>query len=298
MSSPSDNELFGRVCEITVNDTKVTDLRMQFHVVKTLKRIPNTCEVSIWNLDPDRRAELEQMGGGGKVASRSKLVTHTKQQATKGIPVKVEAGYKKSGTSQLYLGDLRFCESVYEKPDWITKVSSGDGLKANKLARVNQSFGPGTSADTVLRALVRSLGVGEGNVNETVAKLRLSGAAKLFTQGATISGNVARQLDDWARSANLEYSIQDGAIQFLDLGKTLETKAVHITPDTGMVGSPSVDSEGNLTVTTLMIPDVRPGTLLVIDAATVQGNYRAEKVTWQGDTRGEEWFVTFEGKKF
>lgn len=296
--SVTDNELFGRVCEITVNTLKVTDLRMRFHVEKTLKRIPNTAEIEIWNLTADQRSELEQMGGGGKVAKKSKLVTHGTQKATDGIPVKIEAGYKSSGTSQLYLGDLRFCESRYEKPDWITNISTGDGLKAGKLARINQAYGPGTSIDTALRAMVRALGVGEGNLNQVVAKLKLSGAAKLFTQGLTVSGNVGRQLDDWARSADLEYSIQDGAIQFIDRGKTLLAKAVVVSSDTGMVGSPSVDSEGNLTVTSLMVPDVRPGTLLVVKSAQVSGTYRAEKITWEGDTRGDSWYCTFEGKAF
>jgi hypothetical protein len=296
--SIGDNELFDRVCEITVNTLKVTDLRMAFRVEKTLKPIPNTCEIQIWNLTADQRAELEQMGGGGKVAKKSKLISHSAQLSTKGIPVKIEAGYKSSGTSQLYLGELRFAESQRDGPDWVTHLSSGDGLKAHKLARVTQSFGPRTSVDTALRAIVRALGVDEGNVSTTVAKLRLSGAAKLFTQGAVISGSAAQQMTDWARSADLEWSIQDGAIQFLDRGKALETKALVISSDTGMIGSPSVDSEGMLTVQTLMIPDVRPGTLLVMKADQVQGNYRAEKVTWEGDTRGDPWYVTFEAKGF
>jgi hypothetical protein len=121
---------------------------------------------------------------------------------------------------------------------------------------------------------------------------------QLFPHGTVISGSAAQELTDFCKSAQLEWSIVDGALQILNLGKALSTKAIKLSEDTGMIGSPTVDADGLLTIKMLIIPDVRPGTLLVVDAERIKGNYRVEKATWEGDTSGGPWYITAVCKRY
>lgn len=279
----TDPELFGRKATVIVDTLQLDGLRVVFGVTKSLKSEPNTCSVTVYNLSPDHRAQLEEL--------------KPKKGATRGIPVKIEAGYK-AGTSLIWLGDLRTVDSVRDGADWITQLSSGDGEKGIQNGRIAVSYGPKTDSTIALRAIVRSLGVDEGNIGKVVAELKLRGKGELFASGKVLAGPAARMMDDFCRSADLEWSVQDGAVQLLDRGKALAAKAILLTPDSGMVGSPTVNQDGVLSARMLMAPDVRPGRLLVVKSARITGNYRIETAKWSGDTEGGDWFIDLEAKRY
>jgi len=275
--------LFDRRLRVTVDTIEFTTLDCSFTVKKTLKPKPNTCELTIFNLSDEHIAQLENLRPKEKVA-------------TKGIPCKIEAGYR-DGMTQIWLGDLRTCLTTREGADWVTRLESGDGEKAWQNARLHVSYGAKTPLETSLRAMVRALGLGEGNLSKIVAKLKQNGSA-IWPAGKTFSGAVQRQITAFARSADLEVSIQDGAIQFLDRGKALAGTSVRLSPETGLLGSPTVDKDGVLEATMLMIPDVRCGGLMTVEARRVQGTYRIEEAEWSDSTDGDEWGITARGKRY
>lgn len=290
-------ELFNRAVDVTVNTTRFTQLDCAFKIEKSLKSEPNTCELRIYNLNAEHRSALEQLNPptkAGSALAKKKEKTH---KATRGIPVKIEAGYE-GNLSLLWLGDLRSAKSLHDGSDWITVLESGDGEKAWQNARMNVSYGPKTPVDTVIRAMVRALGVGEGNLSQIVHKIQVAGAGKILPHGTVISGRVARELTDWCRSCDLEWSIQDGALQIIDRGKALAGRAIKLSSDTGLVGSPTVDIDGILTCKMKMIPDVRPGTLIVMNAERLKGAYRIQKASWSGDTSGGDWDITVEAQRY
>jgi hypothetical protein len=100
------------------------------------------------------------------------------------------------------------------------------------------------------------------------------------------------------RSAGLEWSIQDGNLQLLDRGKALAGTSLLLNSDTGLLDSPTVDNEGVLTAKMLMIPGVRCGGLVTIDAKRIKGTYRIEKATWSGDTSSTDWYVEINAKRY
>jgi len=276
--------LFDRRVTVIVDTIEFTALDCAFNIEKSLKPEPNTCELSIWNLSAEHQAQLEQLSP--RVGGQAKV----------GIPCKIEAGYK-DGVSLVWLGDLRTAETTYDDPSWVTKLSSGDGEKAWQHARNHVAYGPRTSIDVALRGIARALGVGEGNLSKVVQNLKVAGSA-FWPSGKVLSGAASRQLQDMARSADLEVSIQDGALQFINRGQAMAGQAIRLSEETGLIGSPSIDSDGVLTATMLMIPDVRPGAVVVIEAKRVKGNYRIEKATWSGDTSADNWFIDIEAKRY
>ncbi|HYQ47151.1 MAG TPA: hypothetical protein VER11_34510 [Polyangiaceae bacterium] len=280
---PTPETLFDRQCRITLDTIQFDALDAQFTVVKTLKPQPNTCELTVWNLNEEHRQQLQQMNP--KVA-----------QATKGIPCKIEAGYKDS-VSQIWLGDLRTVETTREGPDFLTKLTSGDGERGWQNGRIHVSYGPQTAIDTAFRAIARALGVSEGNLAKTVSKLKIAGAA-IFSHGVVISGAASTHLTELARSAGLEVSIQDSALQFLDLNKAAAGTAVRLSADTGLIESPTVDQKGVLTAKTLMIAGLHCGSLVTVDSRFVKGTYRVEKCSWTGERHGDDWFCEINASRY
>lgn len=272
--------------DVTVGDLRLKGHRVAFSVEKTVKKEPNTCELAIWNLNPENRARLEEL--------------RPKTNDDRGIPVVIDAGYQ-DYFSQIWYGDLRTAESIYEKPNWVTKLDAGDGEKAYQTARIGRSFGKKTPLRSVIKALLDELGIGTGNLWKFEHSLKQLGASSIFTHGKVLHGPARRHLDDFARSADLEWSIQDGALQLVDRGKVLDAQAVLLQgdPNTGLLQGASVDNKGILTVKMLMIADVRVGGLLVLDSKRIKGNYRIEKANWVADTHSKsDWTITAECSRY
>ncbi len=248
---------------------------MTFRVHKSLKPEPNTAELTVFNLNPAHRSALEQL----KTAS-----------------VLIEAGYE-GGTSTLFLGDLRTAISVDEGPDIVTKLSSGDGEKATKTARVKVSMKKGVAnPQKVLETIAKSLGVGSGNLKQALGQL--GGLANCFSEGAVLSGSSFREMNSVCKSLGLSWSIQNGKLQILTLRKALDGQAIKLSKDTGMIGSPTVDNDGVLTCCMLLAPDVFPGRKLVLDGRRLKGQYRIESCDYSGDTHGQDWYIKIEAKRY
>lgn len=263
----------------------VSNHRCAFTVEKTAKPEPNTCTLEIWNLSRSQRDAIAELA--------------PKKGETRGVPVLIEAGYEETGANQIFLGDLRTTHSRREGADWITTVESGDGEQAFQNARLNVAFGPQTRPDVALRAIVNALGIDQGNAPIAIAQLLATGSTTLAPKRFVMSGSAAQHMTNFCRSANLEWSIQDGAIQILNLGRPLAPNfAVRLGSDSGLVEAPSVDQKGVLTCRMLMIPQVRVGALLVLDSAAVRGTFRVERARWQGDTHGTPWYVEVEAKRY
>jgi len=285
-------QLRNRVCKVVVGAAlgliqtaiSVEKHRVHFVVEKSLKPEPNSCSLEIYNLAPDQRAQIESL--------------KPKTGSTRGIPVQIEAGYQDTGTSQIFLGDLRTVSSRRDGADWITTIESGDGEKAHANARIAVSFGPSTTADTALRAIVKALGVDQGNVPLVLAKLRLGGVGQLFPKRAVLTESAAVHMTNFCKSAGLEWSIQDGAVQIVDRNKALSLFAVLLSSSSGLIESPSIDPDGVLSCKMLIQPDVKPGSLLVLDSKTIHGNYRIESARWDGDTHDTPWYIEVEAKRY
>jgi hypothetical protein len=269
-------QLFGRSWNITVGDVEVSSgpatgaLACEFSVRKTLKAEPNVCSLRVYNLSEE---------------------TRTKLTSPKKIVVRIEAGYG-TRVSQIYLGDVRALTPGEITPtgDVITDLESGDGEKACASAHLSVPIGGKGPAGDSLRAIAKALGVGLGNTAQMAAQLSAKGVA-VFPRTTVLSGNVARHLTDFCRSAGLEWSIQDGALQILDLAGALNVKPYIIAPDSGLIGSPKMGNDGNVTLQTLMIPELRPGLRVQLDSFSVKGLYRIDQAEYSGQTHGEDWTI-------
>lgn len=296
----SGNALFDRRCRLTIvtpvstpNDFKnvtsdvveidggVSDdrlaagMRITFKIKKKLKKEPNTGEIEVYNLNQDRRSSLQQ----------------------KGVKVRLEAGYKDTGFTQYFAGDVRTVDHIRKDGDWVTTLRLGDGERAWNYARVSESFAPGTLKGDVLRAVGKALGVEAGNLEKQAA--RLSGA---FDQGFTAFGSTARSMELLVTSLGLNWSIQDGQIQILKLDEVLDLPVEEITPDTGLVGSPEMGTPTKkggpaLVQFTALLRPTKPGAKVKLSSERYPtGFVKVVNCDFDGDTMGGEWYTKIDGE--
>ena len=272
--------LFGRTWRITVGDVEVSSsdtdgaLACDFEVTKTLQVTPNTCTLKVRNLSPSTRKQLT---------------------TPKVVAVRIEAGYQ-GNVDQIYLGDARaVMPGEMDGPEIITTLTSGDGEKPLSCSRIGVPVGAKASQASVLNAIARALTsdtvpgatpLGMGNVATIAASLNSTGKAA-FPRATVLHGNTARHLTDFCRSAGLEWSVQDGVIQILDLGQPLQNNPYILSADSGLYGSPKLETDGKVSFDCAMLPHLRPGMRVEIDSMFVSGVYRISQATYKGETWGE-----------
>ncbi len=267
-------QLFIREAKIQVDTIVLTGLRVAFKITKTLRPSPNTCELRIFNLNPTHRDQIEQL-----------------QTAT----VKIDAGYA-GAIATIFQGELRKARSAEDGTSIVTSLEGADGERRIRTARVSRSFGAGTGLDAVLGHIAGALGVDPGNSSRAFQGAAFGNGMRVFAEGTAVDGSAADALTRIASAAGLEWSVQGGALQVLPRGRPLNTPAVVLTPDTGLVGSPSLDTTGIMKAKTFLMSDLVPGRLVNVTTRFVTGTYRVDKVEITGDTEGKDWHCSIEGR--
>lgn len=267
----SSKRFFNRTSSLIVDTLDVSDLDFNFKAVKSLKPEPNTLELDIYNLTPEHRKFLQ---------SKPK------------VPVRLEAGYVETGNAQLFLGEVRSLYTATDGPDKVTKLSCGDSEEEIQKSRCAVNYGPQVQLDTALKSMFDTLGLGRGNLDAAMSRLQSRGIENIFPKSGVFYGNTWRVIQDFARSAQLEISIQDGHIQILDLNTALQGQAINLStdPNTGLLGSPTIDADGTVNCVCLLIPEILPGRVVVFNSESVQGPYRIYHAEANGEKRGDSWY--------
>lgn len=272
--------LAGRVYRLQVETLLVTGLRVNFSVEKSTSSEPNKSHVSIYNLSEDTRARLSKM---------------SQAQVT------LEAGYPTT-IARIFNGQTRKgptgIQTGKTNTDWVTKLECGDGEAAFTEKRFKGSFGAGTPVQTVARELAKALGLGAGNLEAAMRSGNFRQGITEYPHGVAINGRASEELVKLMTSLGLEASIQDGQLQVLRSNETLSGQAVLLTPETGLIGTPSYGSseEGKeskgpptLKVKSFLQPSLRPGVQVKVESAAVRGYFKVKSVTHAGDSRSGDW---------
>jgi hypothetical protein len=312
VTQPIPVQLFSRSSVVTVGSIEISNIGQQtgldvwFQVRRSLKPgEPNSADLRIFNLSDDSRKAIEQSANGfvdksgnitGRFVSAASVANLTAEDfasLTPLIPVKIDAGYEQAGMSTIFLGEMRSAGVVGDGPDMIVELNAGDGDQAMVLARSTAAFGPGCNAYTVALHLLSDANMGEGNIDSVATILK---NAPLYSKGVVLKGSSWDHLLDLCRSCGLEVSVQHGVAQFTSLGQPLPGHAYKLSSDTGLIGSPSVDTKGVLSCQTLMLPGLAPGSPIEVDAKYVKGRFRIISIETTGETGGRDWYHRIEAK--
>lgn len=270
-----------RTWRVTVGTLRVSEpMRVAFEIERSVRPTPGKAVVRIWNLARDHQAQIEQAAGGQVV---------------------IEAGHRSArGLVQLFRGELvrarggdQALRSTRDGLDVVTRIEARDGGRAYQGARISQSFEPGVSVATVLRACADSLGVGEGNLRDALAA-QLEAGGDRYPEGTILSGQAAHELTRILDGLGMRWSVQHGALQVLRVGRAMPAQAVRLTPGTGLVGSPEVGTRGRVKVRALLSADIAPGRPVVLESERARGRYVVRAVKYSGDSHAQDAYVDAE----
>lgn len=261
------------------NALEIADARVQFQIEKSVGTEPNTCNITISNLNKASRAFFEQSP----------------------VHVRIEAGYD-GEYRHLFNGDVRFGYSKRPRTDWETHLLLGDGDRAFRAARVNRTFKKGTTVRDALNACAVTMGlVLPDNIN---ARGELD---QQFASGVSLSGPTRDELTRLLAPFGYDWSIQNGALQVLKDDDVDDSQAILIAQETGMIGVPEFGSpqkkgggknhkkaRATMTVQTLLYPQINPGGRVQVRSSEINGLYRVNRVTHKGDSMGQEWTTEVE----
>lgn len=268
------SRLFARSWRVSIGDWQTEKLRVKFKITKSLEKEPNNLDLQVFNGSDDSRHKLTGAG----------------------IPVVVEAGYEGS-TGVIFSGVSRTVDHTHPDSEWITHAQCGDGERLYQFAHMNESFGPGTRVADVIRAAVKNLTVGRGNMEDALSRPL---AMEQYLYGFVAFGRAAEILDKATKAAGLTWSVQQGAVQFVKKGEPAQETAFLLSANTGLLGSPDhappdkKKKRAVLKCRALLNPQIRPGVIIRLDSLKVKGDFVCQKVDHSGDSHGNEWFTGIE----
>lgn len=276
-------ELFNRTFALNLGGLEISSesvdglsndmLRCVFKIERSLNNSANTAEISVYNLAEKTRAQVSEDG----------------------LETSLAVGYSQRA-SVIFRGKLEAGKNRREGVDWITSFQSTDGGRELRQNRINEAFKTATVAQA-FESVANALGVGVGNALEKIQAGNIRGALNSFGNGLVLSGPAKSELDRLARTFGYDWSVQDGQLQLLGPDDAIEPgDAIVLDRDRGMIGSPESGEKGIVEVRALLIPQLTPGRVVSLSSRQISGFYRVENVTYQGDTRGQDWYADLELK--
>jgi hypothetical protein len=256
-------------------------LRIQFKIEKNPQSPPNTADISVTNLAPQTRRQLQEFGA----------------------EVELRAGYldNEPHLPLLFRGQARTIDHLRKGADWVTRIQCGDGEIPFRFASVNASFRPGTPTEKVARTMALALQDAGVDVGALLAQLdahRLAFVLPQFVFGYASQGNALQELSKILGSSGYLVSIQNGELRVIPSSGTSAKDAILLSPSSGLKGSPehgTPDRNGLptvLKVKAVLLPHLEPGDAFVLAGVAAAGKYRADKLTHAGDTHAEDDWTT------
>lgn len=259
---------------LVLNET-ANDFRVKFSIKRAWIYTPNLGKIEIFGLNDDSRALC----------------------SGRDVRVALNLGYGKF----IVQAGVLSASQVNHKRDggWVTTFEGGDGQRLFREARVSQSFGPGTKAYDVAKALTAKLGKLGAGADKV---LKDAAGDRVYRNGKTMHGRAVAEFRSICTQLGLEYAVVDEEVLISPKDGTTADVAV-VSPSSGLIGSPEYASPPVLgkphllKVKMLLNPQLRPGQRILLQSASHNGPYQCRDLTHDGDVglgAGDEFYTTVE----
>ena len=223
------------------------------------------------------------------------LATQTRQNIKKGYLVQLQAGYNNLiGT--IFTGNVFISKSDRNGPDIITSLECLDGGSTIVYARLDKSYGAGTTLVQILNDVAQAMSVATSynpvGVNAGVA---VGIPNIVFNNGFHAIGPCKDTLTKLLKRTGLEWTVQDGNLNIIPKTNYDGNTAIVVSSQTGMIGVPS-QNEYFTQFTALLNPQLVPGALvqLISENEALNGFYKIRRSKFEGDSYDNKWQVSCE----
>lgn len=253
------------------------ELRVAFSGSKSVSGSANTFTVRVWNLNADHRNSIgEELD-----------------------EIQLECGYVPTlGTGNLGVitqGAIRDVQHVRSGADIITEISCAEGDKVHRKAVISKTFSTGSEVQDVVQNIFESMeihGVKRG-------EWKFPDNMRTFKRPYSICGGCVRELNVLGRSHGFYWSIQNNVLEVIPSDGSLPGQVL-ITPETGMVGTPTLTDNG-VKIKCLVNPAIRVNRTVKIKSSVLEMNsqddtFRVSELGFSGDNTQGEFIFTVHGE--
>lgn len=284
---PPDAKLFSSILKRDPLDraSYESGFRISFQVDKDQESSGNKAKISLYNLSQESRNFVED----------EKMIVFLK------------AGYQGGQISTIFFGDIQDRETVRNGPDVVTTLEVVDQGKLLDTANVQIGLGPGATNIQAFSAAEEAMGL------QIPPRQKSLIPVKQFVNGFSFSGTARKLMEKLSREVDFKFSIQDGEIQIIGAEADDLQEAVLITPETGLIGSPTKTQRG-AKFKSLLNPNIRVGRTIKLESKQFQGALAGsaklkasqsledsgalvipKKIMFNGDTWEGAWETSVEG---
>lgn len=247
---------------------RIEGLRTSFRISMSDQSTPNEGEITLYNPAPTTAALAQA------------------EDAT----VRLYVGYESDVPRLIFAGDPIAYGVTNQRQgvDRILKIQAKDGGRAYATTYLDASWDGEMTASQFFAAAADALGQPLGTVDLGGSDPRLP--------SLSMTGPVRQQLDRVAALVGAQWCSRDGAIYVWPRGTTTGEESMLFSSTVGnLIGAPTPRDKGEVEVTALIAPSMRPGRAFRVSSEQVSGDYVAKTVVFHGDTHGQDWYVTVTG---
>jgi hypothetical protein len=283
--------------------------RVVFKTTRGDVQTPNTCDVSIYNLQQSTQNSLAPNGG---ISEFSQLL--------------LKVSYGTDPLAQIFYGSItQIRRGREDQLNSYVAITAADGDEAINFAPAAFTLAKGAVQQTALTNLIQvmaraSVGgspTGQGSGQPITAGYAPTMSPTPLIRGRTYYGACAAEMRALAQSADCTWSIQDGKVTVIPNTSYIPADPVLITPATGLIGVPEQTQNG-LEIRTLLNPAIKIGQTIKLQsidinklrfgldnqsvstnfslqqgaaATNADGLYYVMRADHSGDTRGNTWYT-------
>lgn len=292
---------FGRKASLIVSagtqGLNLSDMRFKFRTTNQDAQTPNTLYVRIYNL---KKETIQKIG--------AEFTTIT-----------LQAGYENGNFGIIFQGTIKQTATGRERNvDSFLDIWGADGDDWYNFSVICQSLKAGQTPQQTIDAITNAASVNGippvAFANDATGLIAgaATGTFQTLSRGKVMFGMSRDYARDWANKNGFSWSLQQGQFVVVPITGYRPGEAVVLSSTTGLIGVPEATADG-VRVRALLNPLIRIGCLVQIaqsdinqitvqqqglayalpiaTVTTAAGFYRVMTAEYEGDMRGQEWYV-------
>jgi len=247
-------------------------LRINFAIEKADTETPNTGRISIWNLNPEHLAILNESD----------------------CMVTLRAGYKRGHVTQVCVGTVVYCKTIMDGGDRETVIEISDGRIPLRDTYVALSYSGVVNSKKIIENIAEYMGVA----------VTFSHNAQFtdFPNGFAFVGPGRVALDKACATSGLQLQIYNGVLQVKNSRDTMDRNVYVLSPETGLIGIPKriiygeeaagKGAQPGWEVTYLLNGAINISDFVRVESRFVNGFFRVKWIETNGDNIRGGWECT------
>ena len=294
-------KLWGRKYKIQIIEEKsgkawdVSQLRCVFGVEKQLNSVSNISVLHVYNLSPQTESEI--------IKEANRLTIEAGYEAEEETTSNGKKTTKSLQYGKIYDGDIiQVIRTKDNNVDYDLCLVCLDGEGFLHQGHIAVSLAPSSSPRQIVQTLADKSNhpIKIEKVSDNLQKTKLP-------RGKVLFGQPRDYLKSIAFENNGTFWVEDNKLKLEKMVDPVETEAIEMTPQTGLIGYPNMTNQG-VELKCLLDPRVKLRGLIKINNESVRlqkiaigspivpldkdGEYQVIKITHSGDTRGNDWYTS------